>query len=307
MSTHPYLGQGHEELRQVSDAEITSVYRALRDECQATGAGTCYPNLQRLCGTAFEREKDRREVRSLMNQSPLPEMQAWYEEARRKSCVWWIDNHLLARHSLKSCLYCGVCTSQCPAAHYYEDYNPRTIVDVALSRDEPRLIELLKSDILWYCGQCASCKTRCPRENDVMRLVSSLRVLSQLKGYHQASVRGRQQYAARYLWGANLWNRAMSLYFRNAGAAGHPDFGPRYARYWSAVEEQMRRVGATPDADGDFGGKKIRPETLAELRRCLQWGGTLSLWQQLEEHATTQAAEMGLTLDKYHDKVRSEG
>jgi ferredoxin len=307
MGMHQYLEQGHQELKRVPDAELCSAYYALRDECQNTETGTYYPSLQQLCGTAFEREKDRREVRTLVKQNPPPEMQAWYEGARSRPCVWWLDNQLVARHALKSCLYCGVCTSQCPAAQYFEEYNPRTIVDVALARDEQRLIELLKSDVLWYCGQCGSCKTKCPRENNVMGLVSSLRLLSQLKGYHLASVRGRQQYAARHLWGANLWNRAFSLYFRNAKAASHPDFGPRYAHYWREVVEQMRRVGATPDARGDLGGKKVEPETLAQLRRCVQWGGTLVLWQQLEEHAAAQAAALGRTIDEYYEKVCSEG
>jgi heterodisulfide reductase subunit C len=308
MASHEeYLVQGHEELTQVSDAELCFTYDTLRDEGRATGAGTYYPNVQRLCGTAFEREKDRREVDRLVHQVSPPEMQAWYDGARRQSCVWWLDNHIVARHALKSCLYCGVCTAQCPAAEYYEDYNPRTIVDVALSRDEGRLVELLQSDVLWYCGQCGSCKPKCPRENNVMGLISSLRFFSQLKGYHLASVRGRQQYAGRHLWGANLWNRACSLYFRNATADGHPDFGPRYARYWAEVEQQMRRLGATPDARGDLGGKKVNPETLAELRRCVQWGGTLVLWQQLEEHAMAHAASVGLAIDEYYDKVRTEG
>ena len=302
-----YLAQGHEELKYVSDAELCFTYDTLRDECRTTEGGTYYPNVQRLCGTAFEREKDRREVERLVQQAPPPEMQAWYDAARHQSCAWWLDNHIVARHALKSCLYCGVCTSQCPAAQYYDDYNPRTIVDVALSRDEGRLVELLQSDVLWYCGQCGSCKPKCPRENNVMGLISSLRFLSQLKGYHLASVRGRQQYAGRHLWSANFWNRAFSLYFRNADAAGHPDFGPRYARYWAEVEEQMRRLGATPDARGDLGGKKVNPETLAELRRCVQWGGTLILWQQIEEHAMAHAAGAGLTIDEYYDKVRTEG
>ena len=69
----------------------------------------------------------------------------------------------------------------------------------------------------------------------------------------------------------------------------------------------MRRLGATPDARGDLGGKKVNPETLAELRRCVQWGGTLVLWQQVEEHAMTHAASAGLTIDEYYDKVRTEG
>jgi heterodisulfide reductase subunit C len=302
-----HLAQGHAELRHVADAELCFTYDTLRDESSATEAGTYFPNIQRLLGTAFEREKDRREVARLLEQAPVPEMQGWYDNARHQSCVWWLDNHLVARHALKSCLYCGVCTAQCPAAEYYEDYNPRTIVDVALSRDEGRLVELLQSDALWYCGQCGSCKPKCPRENNVMGLVSSLRCLSQLKGYHLASVRGRQQYAARHLWGGNFWNRACSLHFHNATAEGHPDFGPRFARYRAEVEPQMRRLGASPDLRGEFGGKKVNPESLAELRRCVQWGGTLVLWQQLEAHAMTHAASAGLTIDEYHQRVSTEG
>ncbi len=307
MLAKQHLERGHEELKHVPEGELCSAYYALRDDCQPAGNGAYYPNVQKLHGTAFEREKDRREVRSLCRRHPVPEMQAWYEKARYQSCVWWLEHHLVARHALKSCLYCGVCTSVCPAAQYYEEYNPRTIVDVVLSRDEQRLIELLRSDILWYCGQCGSCKPKCARQNNLMGLISSLRFLSQLKGYHVASVRGRQQYAARHLWGANFWNRACSLYFRNASADGHPDFGPRFRRFRAEVEEQMRRLGACPDAAGDFGGRRIRPETLAELRRCVQWGGTLTLWQRLEEHAQAQAAALGLTIDEYYEKVRSEG
>jgi hypothetical protein len=51
----------------------------------------------------------------------------------------------------------------------------------------------------------------------------------------------------------------------------------------------------------------VQPESLAELRRCLQWGGTLVLWQQLEEHARAQASALGLSIEEYYDKVRSEG
>ncbi|HVP10464.1 MAG TPA: 4Fe-4S dicluster domain-containing protein [Phycisphaerae bacterium] len=307
MDLHDYPEQGYEELSGVPDADLGAAYYKLRDETRQTEAGTYYPNLESLVGTAFEREKDRREVQDLVKQDAPPEMQAWYEEARQRPCVWWLDNHLVARHSLKSCLYCGVCTSQCPAAQYFEEYNPRIVVDVALARDEDRLIDLLKSDVLWYCGQCGSCRAKCPRENNVMGLVSSLRFLSQLKGYHLASVRGRQQYAARHLWGANLWNRALSLYFRNAKPQTHQDFGPRYEQYWEEAVEQMRRLGASPDARGDLAGKKVEPETLAQVRRCLQWGGTLVLWQALEEYAAAQAAEWGLTIDEYYEKVRSEG
>jgi quinone-modifying oxidoreductase subunit QmoC len=298
---------GHDQLALYSDAEISAVYYRLRDEAEVRDGVRYYPNIKRLVGTAFEREKDRREVRARLRQPETPEWQAWYEEAADKPCTWWVENQLSARHALTICISCGMCTSVCPAAEHNQDYDPRVIVDVALSGDEEQLVTLLKSDFLWYCYQCGSCNSRCPVENDIMGLVTSLRCLAQLKGYHVESVRGRQQYAARHIWGANLWNRAFSLYFRNADPNEHPDFGPRYERWQAELEEQFVRVGASPDMEGNFGGRKVAPETLAELRSCLHAGGALVLWDKVEQHAASDAAARDLDLDQYYDKVRKEG
>lgn len=301
------LSGGHEGLDPVADEELISAYEHLRDQEVPLSEGPAYPNLRRLYGTPFEREKDRREVRAWAEESRGSEMQEWYEMARTKPCTWWLENHLVARQALRGCMACGVCTSLCPAAEYFEDYNPRVIVDAALSNDEACLVELLKSEILWYCGQCGSCVPECPEENNLMGLISSLRFLAQLKGYHLCSVRGRQQYAARHLWGGNLWNRACSLYFRNFDPEDHPDFGPRHAKYQSEVDQQMTRVGASPDTPGQFGGRKVPPATLDELRSCLAKGGTLALWDRLEELAIEEARARGISVDAYHDQVRSEG
>jgi quinone-modifying oxidoreductase subunit QmoC len=298
---------GHKELAAYTDDEIATAYYALRDEAEPRGEGSYYPNIKRLAGTAFEREKDRREVRALAGEPDKTEWQAWYEKAAEQPCTWWVENHVGARHALTTCLSCGMCTSVCPAAEHFEEYDPRCIVDAALSGDEDRLVELLKSDIIWYCAQCGSCNSRCPEENDIMGLISSLRTLAQLKGYHLESVRGRQQYAGRHLWAANLWNRAFSLYFRNGDPSQHPDFGPRYARWQAELEEQFIRVGGQPDMDGTFAGRKVTPETLAELRSCIRAGGALFLWDKIEEHAAVDAAKRGLDIDQYYDKVRSEG
>jgi len=308
-STAPerFLELGHTEVAAYSDEEIATAYYTLRDEVEPRREGTYYPNLKRLAGSALEREKDRREVRALVAERDKTEWEAWYEKAAEQPCTWWLENDLVARHSLTTCLSCGMCTSVCPAAEHFEEYDPRCVVEVALSGDEGRLVELLKSDVIWYCAQCGSCNSRCPEENDIMSLVSSLRTLAQLKGYHVESVRGRQQYAGRHLWAANLWNRAFSLYFRNADPAAHPDFGPRFARWQAELEEQFMRVGGQPDMDGTFAGRKVTPETLAELRNCIRAGGALFLWDKIEEHAAADAARRGLDLDEYYDKVRSDG
>lgn len=305
--TDDLVGQGHEGLKRLPDAELVAAYEAIRDRVEQSERGPTYPGVGRVHATAFEREKDRREAWAWSGRGKPSEAHRFYEEAVRQPCTWWVRNHLVAKHALTSCMYCGVCTSQCPAARLHEEYNPRQIVDVVLNGEEEPLVELLRSETLWYCGQCGSCRPRCPRDNNLMGLVSSLRYLAQLKGYHLTSTRGRQQYAARHLWGANFWNRACSLYFRNAAPDTHPDFGPRWADWFEHIEDNMALVGAHPETTGLFGGRKTAPETLHELRRCVQVGGTLVLWNRLEEAAFEDARRRGLGIDAYHDLVRSEG
>ena len=59
--------------------------------------------------------------------------------------------------------------------------------------------------------------------------------------------------------------------------------------------------------DGRFAGRKVSPATLRELRRCVHVGGSLFLWNRLEEHAGNQAQALGLGIDEYYEKVRTEG
>jgi heterodisulfide reductase subunit C len=294
-------------LEGLTDEQLILSYNTLRDKSEESSASHFYPNIQNLFATPFEREKDRREQKQRMEtKDGLSEIVAWYRDAREKSCVWWLENHVIARHALKSCMGCGACTSLCPAAEFYE-FSPRVVMTLVQEKDEEGLIELLKSDVIWYCHQCGSCKPKCPRENSPFSLFSSIRQLSQIKGYHIHSVRGRQQYFGRHLWGGNLWNRACTLYFRNPDPQKHRDFGPRFATYFERKEEFMKRIGAQPDMKGPFSGRKVHPETLEELRRLWTVGGAAYFWSLIEEAGAEQAEEMGLTIDEYHDRVMTEG
>ena len=294
-------------LDQLSDEEVITLYYQLRDEHTIPGKGSFFPNIKYLYATPFEREKDRREQRQWQKkQKVISEVVDWYREAKNKSCVWWLGNHVIAKHALSSCMNCGACTALCPAAEFY-DFSPREIMTLVQEKDEETIIGLLKSETIWYCHQCGSCKTKCPRQNSLFGMISSLRQLSQLKGYHVESVRGRQQYFGRHLWGGNLWNRACTLYFRNPIPEGHLDFGPRFKTYFERQDEFMRRVGAHPDMDGPFSGRKVHPETLDELRKLWMAGGALFLWSLIEEAAQKQATEMNLSIDEYHNKVKTEG
>lgn len=293
----------------LTDEQLMHRYDELRDQSTGSSAdhSPFYPNIQNLHATPFEREKDRREQRCwIKERHRVFEVVKWYQGAREKSCVWWLENHVIARHSLTSCMECGTCTSLCPAAEFY-DFNPRTIMALVQEKDEACLIDLLKSETIWYCHQCGSCKTKCPRRNSPFSMMSSLRQLSQLKGLHVQSIRGRQQYYGRHLWGGNLWNRACTLYFRNAIPEGHLDFGPRYKTYFNRQEEFMKRIGAHPDMEGPFSGRKVHPATLEELRKLWMAGGALFFWSIIEEAAQKQASEMNLSIDEYLNKVKTEG
>ena len=123
------LELGHDDLAAYSDDEIATAYYELRDRSEPRGDGTYYPNLKRLAHSALEREKDRREIRALSAAPEKTEWQTWYEQAAEQPCTWWLDNHLVARRALTSCLSCGMCTSVCPAAEHFEEYDPRCIVD----------------------------------------------------------------------------------------------------------------------------------------------------------------------------------
>ncbi|HPW66940.1 MAG TPA: hypothetical protein PLS84_07625, partial [Salinivirgaceae bacterium] len=52
---------------------------------------------------------------------------------------------------LRACMNCGVCTAICPAAEFY-DYDPRRIVSIVQTSDDETIIDLLKSETIWYCG-----------------------------------------------------------------------------------------------------------------------------------------------------------
>src|SRR5208337_1680278 len=93
---------------------------------------------------------------------------------------------------MNACSNCGTCTAICPAAEFYE-YDPRQLMVDIQSNNEDILTELLKSDFIWYCGECMSCKSRCPRNNTPGLVIMVLRTLSQKLGYFTESEKGRQQ------------------------------------------------------------------------------------------------------------------
>lgn len=195
---------------------------------------------------------------------------------------------------LNSCMNCGVCTAICPAAEFY-DYDPRMIAGIVQSKDEQRIEELLKSDVIWYCGECMSCKTRCPRGNCPGLIIMALRSLSQDLGYFTESEKGRQQLAIKRVVGENIVYRGYCVLPENLVPELHPELGPVGEWIYENKEEVYNRVGANYRGDGTGALRKIPQESLDEIYLIFELTGGFERFDRIEHFSKLKAQSMGFT------------
>jgi len=194
---------------------------------------------------------------------------------------------------LKSCMNCGVCTAICPAAEFY-DYDPRILVGIVQTKDNEKIKELLKSEMIWYCGECMSCKTRCPRGNCPGLIIMALRSLSQELGYFTESEKGRQQLAIKRVVGENIVYKGYCVVPDNLSPEMHPELGPVGEWIYENKEEVFRRVGANYRGDGEGPLRKIPKESVDELYRIFEITGGFDRFDKIEHYSKMKAEEMGL-------------
>jgi len=193
---------------------------------------------------------------------------------------------------LNACMNCGVCTGICPAAEYY-NYDPRRVVDLVQTRDNRTILELLKSETIWYCGQCMSCKTRCPRGNTPGLVIMALRKVSQELGYFTASEKGRQQLAIKRTIGENILNHGYCVASYLVSPEGHPEQGPVWEHFYNNLEHVLSRCG------GELNGKegptrKISDDVLQELKSIFDQTGATEYYRAIEEASEKKAEELGM-------------
>jgi heterodisulfide reductase subunit C len=197
---------------------------------------------------------------------------------------------------LNACMNCGVCTAICPAAEFY-NYDPRKIVVIVQGKDDAAIRELLESDTIWYCGECMSCKTRCPRGNAPGLIIMALRGLSQELGYFVESEKGRQQLAVKRTIGDSILNTGYCVYIDALTMELHPEQGPVWEWVLDNREDLLERLGGNYKGDGPGILRKIPDETLAELRKIFDVTGGTDRYKKIEEYSRQKACEMGLELD----------
>lgn len=206
------------------------------------------------------------------------------------------------QEGLRACINCGTCTAICPAAEFYK-YDPRKIVDIVQSKDEEEIEALLKSETIWYCGECMSCVTRCPRKNAPGLVIMALRSLSMELGYFAESEKGRQQYALAKVLCGNILNYGYCVYPRTFKYSMHPEAG----KVWEWQEKHMQdvysRLGANLDGDGTGALRRIPQEDLDQLQRIFDATGATDRLRTIREVSMRKAEELGLSEEEYFDKV----
>lgn len=185
------------------------------------------------------------------------------------------------QEGLTGCINCGTCTAICPAANFYE-YDPRIITETVQRGIEAEIEELLSTDTIWYCGECLSCRTRCPRGNTPGYIVQSLRNLSQELGYFTRSARGRQQLEVKRILGKNMLQYGYCVYLDEIDLDNHPEQGPVWAWYRNHASSILKRLGAKYHEEEAGTLRTIGEEDMEELRKIFEETGAINRFEKLE-------------------------
>lgn len=196
------------------------------------------------------------------------------------------------REGLSSCMSCGVCTSVCPAAEHYK-YDPREIVTTVFEGDNQKIEELLCSETIWYCGECMSCRPRCPRGNTPGYVIQALRTLSQRAGFFARSEKGRQQLALKRVIGENILNTGYCIFPRAIAPELHPEQGPVWRWIYDNDKEVFARLGKNYQQSGAGAVRKLEDGVMDELRNIFRVTGGSDMFQKIEQYSLDAAKELG--------------
>lgn len=196
------------------------------------------------------------------------------------------------REGLKACMNCGICTGVCPAAEFY-NYDPRQIVATVQSKDDRAIEALMRSDTIWYCGECMSCRPRCPRGNTPGYVIQALRTLSQRLGLFVESEKGRQQLTLKRTIGQHILDTGYCITPQLVAPEMHPEQGPVWRWVRDNDTEIYGRFTPTYGSKGEGPLRLIDVETMGEIRRIFEATGGYEMFDTIEHHSERKAREMG--------------
>lgn len=201
---------------------------------------------------------------------------------------------------LNSCINCGVCTAICPAARFY-NYDPRMIADTVQKGNEAEIEQLLKSDTIWFCGECLSCKTRCPRGNTPGYIIQALRALSIETGFFIESKQGQKQLAIKRTVGEHILKYGYCVYIDEVNTEMYPEQGPVWDWLKHNRKEVLERLGTSYQKDQSGTLRQIPEESLNDLQRIFDETGATERFEKIEAKSDLKADELGMDKEAYFD------
>ena len=203
------------------------------------------------------------------------------------------------KEGLKTCINCGTCTAICPAAEFYR-YDPRKIVDIVQKGNEDEIEALLKSDTIWYCGECMSCLTRCPRKNGPGLVIMALRNLSSKLGYFVESEKGRQLYPLTKIMTGNILKYGYCIYPDTFSWEDHVESGPVWKWHTEHLEDSLERNGANINGKGPGILRDIPRESLDELQKIFDVTGATERMETIDRYSRMKAEQLGMSMEEYY-------
>ena len=185
------------------------------------------------------------------------------------------------QEALSACMNCGVCTAICPSAEFY-NYDPRKICDIVQRNDDVELEKLLRSETIWYCGECMSCATRCPRGNTPGLVIIALRKIAQQLGYFVDSEKGRQQFVLKKVIGGSILETGYCVHPDIVHPETHPEQGPIWKWYRDNIKEIAPKLGANYKGDGAGALRRIADTNLQEIREIFEATGALDFQNNID-------------------------
>lgn len=160
----------------------------------------------------------------------------------------------------EKCMQCGRCTASCPAAFKYDDYRPREVMRKLQLGDREAL-----TGLLWRCGQCYSCASRCPRNNSVGAGILALREAAISAGLEPPAIKN-----VAAILRNNLYDRGET--FLPSTFTFLEEFGPRTIKRCKDNRVKRERLGFDPD---DARTEPLPREAMREVRAImdLTWPG----------------------------------
>ena len=211
-----------------------------------------------------------------------------------------LDKDIRYIEGLKACFNCGICTAICPAADV-SDYDPRMVVSLVQQRDEAELEKLLKSDTIWRCGECLSCKTRCPRGNTPGYIIQALRALSIDAGMFTESEQGRKQLALKRTVGDHILKYGYCVYIDEVDNDMYPEQGPVWKWLRENRESMLERLGTSYKTNKSGTLRNTAQESLDDLKKIFdETGGTRRL-EKIEKDSSEKAKELNIDFKEGKD------